>query len=81
LKIKNWNRPEGAPSENQGEGMKKAFVAAVALSVFSFGCAMTPKHGNRGPASIGKAKPANPTCEDNVSNKCDPNNPNCTKSK
>jgi hypothetical protein len=61
--------------------MKKVFVMAVAASALTFGCAMTPKHGNRGPASMGKATPANPTCEDNLSNKCDPNNPNCTKSK
>lgn len=61
--------------------MKKALIVAVALSALSFGCAMTPKHSHRGPASMGKATPANPTCEDNLSNKCDPNDPKCAKPK
>lgn len=55
----------------------KLLVIAGLMSVMAMGCAMTPKHGNRGPASVNKATPAAATCEDALSNKCDPKNPNC----
>lgn len=58
----------------------KATLAAVIFSVFAMGCTFTPKHGDRGPASVKPAKIANPgSCEDNMSNKCDPNDPRCKK--
>lgn len=59
----------------------KAMVAAVIFSVFAMGCTFTPKHGDRGPASVNKPVPAKATgaCEDSVSGQCDPANPHCKK--
>lgn len=59
----------------------KAIVAVVLFGLFAMGCTFTPKHGDRGPASMGKpayAKAAG-SCEDSMSNKCEANDPHCKK--
>jgi hypothetical protein len=57
----------------------KATIAAVIFSVFAMGCTFTPKHGDRGPASVGQATKAAGACEDSMSSKCDPNDKHCKK--